>query len=136
MTRDAPDQFVTAVAALIDADSGELRLCSAGHVPLVVVRPDGSTEVVGGGSGVPLGVLPGAHRETLRCPLERGSLVVVCTDGVVESRRGDLDEGIERLRRRAVELRDRPLDEVADGLGALADASLHDDVTVLVARLR
>ena len=136
MARDAPEQFVTAVAVLFDADSGELSLCNAGHVPLVVVHPDGSTDVLGEGSGVPLGILQGLHRETERSPLERGSLVIVCTDGVIESRAGDLDQGIERLRRRAAELRNRPLDEVVDGLAALADASLRDDVTVLAARVR
>ena len=58
------------------------------------------------------------------------------TDGVVESRTRDLDQGITRLRERAAELRDRPLREVVDGLAALADTSLQDDVTVMAARLR
>ena len=58
------------------------------------------------------------------------------TDGVVESRTHDLDQGITRLRERAAELRDRPLREVVDALAALADTSLRDDVTVVAARLK
>ena len=53
MARDAPEQFVTAVAVLVDPVSGALELCNAGHVPLVVVHPDGCTATLGLGSGHP-----------------------------------------------------------------------------------
>jgi PAS domain S-box-containing protein len=136
MTRDAPDQFVTAVAVLVDPETGTLTLCNAGHVPVVVVRTDGRTETLGDGSGVPLGVPSGLDRSVVTTRLEPGTLLVVVTDGVVESRAQDLDQGITRLRERASELRDKPLPELVDALAALADESLRDDVTVVAARLR
>lgn len=68
--------------------------------------------------------------------LEPGALLVLVTDGVVESRTYDLDWGLARLRVRAAELRGKPLDELVAGLADLADPSLRDDVTVLAARLR
>ena len=135
MTRDAPDQFVTAAAVLVDPATGTLTLCNAGHVPVVVVHPNGSTETLGDGSGVPLGLPSGLDRSVVTGHLEPGALLVLVTDGVVESRAHDLDQGITRLRERAAELRDRPLHEVVDGLAALADTSLRDDVTVVAARL-
>jgi serine phosphatase RsbU (regulator of sigma subunit) len=135
MARDAPDQFVTVAATLLDPAGGTLSLCNAGHVPVVVVRPDGTSETLGTGSGVPLGVVSGLDRSVTTGRLEPGSVVVLVTDGVVESRTHDLDRGIERLRARAEELRDRPLDELVDALAALADTSLRDDVTVVAARL-
>ena len=136
MTRDAPDQFVTAVAVLVDPETGTLTLCNAGHVPVVVVRPDGTTETLGDGSGVPLGVPSGLHRTVATARLEPGTLLVLVTDGVVESRARDLDQGITRLRERAVALRDRPLRELVDALADLADQTLRDDVTVMAARLK
>ena len=136
MTRDAPDQFVTAVAVLVDPATGMLTLCNAGHVPVVVVRTDGTTETLGDGSGVPLGVPSGLDRSVATTRLEPGTLLVLVTDGVVESRAQDLDQGITRLRERAAELRDRPLPELVDALAALADQSLRDDVTVVAARLK
>jgi PAS domain S-box-containing protein len=136
ISRDAPDQFVTAAALLLDPDAATLELANAGHVPLVLVRPDGSTEVVGHGSGTPLGVLSDAGRTSQVVALEAGCTVVLVTDGVVESRDHDIDEGIDALRRCAAELRERPLDELVAGLASLADARLRDDVTVLAARLR
>ena len=58
------------------------------------------------------------------------------TDGVVESRTADIDRGVERLRERAADLREKPLDGLVTALADLADTSVHDDVTVLAARLR
>jgi serine phosphatase RsbU (regulator of sigma subunit) len=136
LVRDAPDQFVTAVAALLDPESGELHLCVAGHVPALVVHPDGRTDTLGTGTGIPLGIDPGVTRATQTSMTEPGSIVVLVTDGVVETRGADLDQGIAALRDRAVELRDRPLTELVSGLATLADTSLHDDVTVLAIRRR
>jgi serine phosphatase RsbU (regulator of sigma subunit) len=136
MTRDAPDQFVTAAAVLVAPSTGTLTLCNAGHVPVVVVHPDGSTEALGAGSGVPLGVLLNLDRTVSTAHLEPGGLLILVTDGVVESRAHDLDRGIMQLRERAAELRTKPLSELVDGLADLADKSLRDDVTVVAARLR
>lgn len=136
MTRDAPDQFVTAAAALVDPATGDLTLCNAGHVPAVIVHPDGSTETLGGGSGVPLGIVRPLERTVVHGMVEPGALLVLVTDGVVESRSHDLDEGIARLVRRAAELRHLPLDELVVALAELSDQSLRDDVTVVAARRR
>jgi PAS domain S-box-containing protein len=136
MARDAPEQFVTAGALLLDPDAGTLELANAGHVPLVLVRPDGTTALIGDDSGAPLGVLPRASRTSHQVAMESGSVVVMVTDGVVESRDSDIDEGIDRLRRRAAELAGGSLDELVRGLAALADERLRDDVTVVAARLR
>ena len=134
--RDAPDQFVTAATALLDPDARELRLCLAGHIPLLVVRPDGSTTLHGEASGIPLGVEAGAVRRSETVPTPPGTLLVLVTDGVVESRDLDLDDGLDRLRTRAAAMRDRPLAELVDGVAALADPVLRDDVTVLALRVR
>jgi len=136
MARDAPDQFVTAAVVRVDPDDSMLEFSNAGHPPLVLVAPDGSTEVIGLGSGTPLGVLSHPDRTSERVAVAPGSVIVLVTDGVIESRDSDLDEGIERLCRRAAELAQGPLEELVVGLAALADERLRDDVTVLAARLR
>ena len=136
MARDAPDQFVTAAAVLANPATRTITLCNAGHVPVVVVHPDGRTEALGAGAGLPLGVLGRLQRSATTAHLEPGGLLVLVTDGVIESRRHDIDSGIERLRRRAAELRELPVQELVGALAGLADTSLRDDVTVLAARLR
>ena len=136
LTRDAPDQFVTAAAVLVDPDTGTLTLGNAGHVPLAVVHADGRAELVGSGSGVPLGVVRGQDRSHDTLTVGPGALLVLVTDGVVESRREDLDHGLDRLLERAVALRDAPLPELVAALAELGDPTLSDDVTVVAARLR
>ncbi len=136
MARDAPDQFVTVAATLVDPGTGTLTLCNAGHVPVVVVHPDGRTDTLGSGSGLPLGVVRGLRRTVMTEQLEPGALVILVTDGVVESRTHDLDRGIARLVERAAALRERPLGELVAALAQLAETSLRDDVTVVAARLR
>jgi PAS domain S-box-containing protein len=136
VARDAPEQFVTAVALLVDPVTGEMSVCNAGHIPAVVVDPDGRTEVLSGQQGPPLGVLPNAHRSAITRHLQPGSLLIMVTDGVVESRRHDIDHGISLLCERAADLRDAPVKELVKGIAALADTSLHDDVTVVASRLR
>jgi serine phosphatase RsbU (regulator of sigma subunit) len=68
--------------------------------------------------------------------LQPGSLLIMVTDGVVESRRHDIDHGISLLRDRAADLRHATLKELVQGIAALADTTMHDDVTVLASRLR
>ena len=136
VARDAPEQLVTAAALLVDPVTGEMSLCNAGHIPPVVVGPDGCVEVLRGQGGTPLGVLRDAHRSVLTRHLQPGSLLIMVTDGVVESRRHDVDHGIRLLCDRSADLRDAPVKELVQGIAALADTSMHDDVTVMAARLR
>ncbi|GAA4714237.1 SpoIIE family protein phosphatase [Nocardioides conyzicola] len=136
MTRDAPEQFVTAAAVLIEPGTGTLELANAGHIPLVLVRPDGTAAVLGHGTGLPLGVHPRGQRTSERVDLQPGSVVLLVTDGVVESRDHDIDEGIARLARCAAELAAGSLEDLVTGVAALADERLQDDVTVVAARLR
>jgi PAS domain S-box-containing protein len=136
VARDAPGQFVTAVALLVDPVTGEMSVCNAGHIPAVLVGPDGRTQVLSGQQGPPLGVLRGADRSLTTCHLQPGTLLLIVTDGVVESRRHDIDHGIRLLCERAADLRDAPTQELVKGLATLADTSMRDDVTIVAARLR
>jgi PAS domain S-box-containing protein len=134
LTRDAPDQFVTAVVAVLDPAARRLTLSSAGHVPVLVVHGDGHVDRLGVGSGTPLGV-GCAERVTETHHLPPGATVVLVTDGVVEGRAWDLDQGVDRLAERASYRRHLPLDELVEELSRLADPCVADDVTVVAARL-
>jgi PAS domain S-box-containing protein len=134
--RDAPDQFVTTAVATIRPDLGRVRVCSAGHVPVLVVQPDGDTRWLGDGSGIPLGIAPGQFRPTDSDDLVPGTLVVLVTDGVIEARDQDLGVGLRHLEELAVAGRTGPLPDLVARIAELADGSLRDDVTVVAARMR
>jgi CheY-like chemotaxis protein/serine phosphatase RsbU (regulator of sigma subunit)/anti-sigma regulatory factor (Ser/Thr protein kinase) len=122
--------LATVICALIDPASGEVLYSSAGHLPALVVRPGGETELLENGRGFPLGVDVTALREQGRTTLDTGSTLLLFTDGVVEARDQPIDVGIERLRRTAGERwasePERACDEIVEELvdGPGDDAAL------------
>ena len=90
--------FATAVHVLVKLDSGDYSIISAGHPPaLKWSRPAGEW-VVDGARGTALGILrrPDFHRTTGR--IDPGEALMFYTDGVIETRTRDIDEGVEWLR--------------------------------------
>ncbi|MEV4347841.1 PP2C family protein-serine/threonine phosphatase [Actinoplanes sp. NPDC049596] len=91
--------MATAVVAFLDRAPGggfRLRWSNAGHPPPVLISPAGQVRPLTG-NDLLLGARRGAPRHTYTAPLERGSIVLLHTDGLVESRERVIDEGFERL---------------------------------------
>jgi len=80
--------FTTLVVGSLDTQSGELRWCNAGHVPLLLQRPDGSVTLLSTVHGPALGVVEGANYGEGRLSLEPGSIVLGFTDGASEMASG------------------------------------------------
>ncbi|MFF4015409.1 SpoIIE family protein phosphatase [Streptomyces sp. NPDC001843] len=145
---DLGDQLVTCAYLVIDQDAGEVTVCSAGHLPVIALPPDGPAHRLPAPVGVPLGVteLSGGgepFRETTQ-PLPPGSTLALCTDGLVERPGTDIDVQIDVLAHTLeVTLKGAPadpriLDEAASRLiGTLIpDTAAHDDdVTLLLVAL-
>jgi GAF domain-containing protein/anti-sigma regulatory factor (Ser/Thr protein kinase) len=88
--------FTTCVVGVLDPDDRTLTLASAGHLPPVVVGPDGGARLVELDPGLPLGVGGGTFVEQT-VHLEPGSLVLLYTDGLVETRDASVEVGLDRL---------------------------------------
>lgn len=88
----------TCLYAVYDPVSGLCTLARAGHLPPVVVRPDGSVEVLELPAGPPLG-LGALPFESADFTLEEGSLLALYTDGLIQAYDLDLDVGLSRLSR-------------------------------------
>ncbi|WP_345714180.1 PP2C family protein-serine/threonine phosphatase, partial [Kineococcus glutinatus] len=144
---------VTATCLVAELSSGPgacpgalLRWTSAGHLPPLLLHPGGRAELLTTAPELLLGVRPDAARSDHEVRLAPGSTLLLYTDGLVERRDHDLDEGLELLRRTATGLAGRPLPALLDGLltglaAALGDprpphpAPGADDVVLLAARL-
>lgn len=90
-------QIATCVYAVYDPSDAVLTYAAAGHLPPLVRDPEGRVRRLDDALGPPLGTggtWPLMSRST---PLEPGSTVVLYTDGLVERRGEDLDQGIDRL---------------------------------------
>jgi serine phosphatase RsbU (regulator of sigma subunit) len=114
-----------------------LRWANAGHLPPLVINPDGTVAELAAWKGdLLLGVDPEATRRESVVTLDRGSTVLLFTDGLVERRNSDLDAGLARLRDALMELAHRPLEEMLDELlDRLVHGRPEDDVALVAVRL-
>ncbi|MFE2945227.1 SpoIIE family protein phosphatase [Streptomyces sp. NPDC059255] len=135
------DLFVTCLYALYDSTT---RICSvtrAGHPPPALVHPDGTVCFPGPDADPPLGAAKPPFR-SVEMTVPDGSLLVLYTDGLVESAKREIDEGMSslaRLLRTAHEEGvDADLEALCDTLTAGLLSGEHqaaDDAAILVARL-
>ncbi|MEU6551093.1 SpoIIE family protein phosphatase [Streptomyces sp. NPDC046915] len=90
------DAHATCLYAVFDPVTGVCSFCLAGHPPPVVVHPDGTVRCLRLEPDAPLGAsTPPFH--THEVPLPGESLLVLCTDGLVESPSRDVDQGLTEL---------------------------------------
>ncbi|WP_425576388.1 SpoIIE family protein phosphatase [Streptomyces glaucosporus] len=113
-----------------------LRWTNAGHPPPLLVCPDGRSRFLEAGHGLLLGTGITPSRSDAVALLPPLSTVVFYTDGLVESPGRSIDEGLDRLRRHAAALAQRPLDVFCDRLlDRTRPADNDDDVALLVLRV-
>ena len=122
----------------LDRGVTRMRWANAGHLPPLVINPDGSVAELAAWRGdLLLGVDADACRRESVVTLDRGSTVLLYTDGLIERRDADLDDGMVRLRDTVIELAGRPLDELLDELiERLVHGRPEDDVALVAVRLR
>jgi serine phosphatase RsbU (regulator of sigma subunit) len=127
--------LATVVFAVLDTNTGVLRYALAGHPPPLLIRADGTTELLEGGRSPLLGVTPVTPRAEAEVVMRAGDTLVAYTDGLVEHPNESIDDGIADLAVRAPELaRDAP--NLADALLASVAEPRRDDAAVLVVKLQ
>jgi serine phosphatase RsbU (regulator of sigma subunit)/anti-sigma regulatory factor (Ser/Thr protein kinase) len=129
------EEIVTLLLGVLDADLTTFRFVAAGHVPPLVVTPDEASFAWGGSRTPPLGLARSFSIAETTVPLERGTSLLLYTDGLVERRDEPLDVSLERLRATAAPLlRSHGPVGAIGGLVAAAfeDRAPADDVAVMV----
>ena len=131
----------TAIVARVEQSPDELgrdvtrlRWSNAGHLPPMLITPDGTvTPLAGVGHDLLLGIDPSFPRLDSAVAVDRGSTVVLYTDGLVERRDEALEDSIATLRTVIADLAAEPLDELVDGVLARMVPGRHEDDVALVA---
>ncbi|MFF2411584.1 SpoIIE family protein phosphatase [Streptomyces sp. NPDC058092] len=125
-------QIATCAYAVHDPNEGRLVYASAGHLPILVCHEDGTVHRAEDPTGPPLGTGGWIHTSgTIALP--PGSTAVLYTDGLVERRSEDIDEGVAALERALSGAKGSPqvvCDRLIRSLGVTAEHD--DDVAVLV----
>jgi serine phosphatase RsbU (regulator of sigma subunit) len=128
--------FATCAYALYDAVEGTCEIASAGHLPPLLVRPGGGGEFLDPAPAPPLGVGEGPIQSRVY-KIDDGSLLVLYTDGLVEDRHRDIDDGLSYLRGIfGAGATSSSLDDLCRA--AMAGVFVHhqrDDIAILIARL-
>jgi serine phosphatase RsbU (regulator of sigma subunit) len=135
------EYLATCLYCVYDPVAQRCAIANAGHLPPVLVRPDGRAEHIPVPAGVPLGVGNVAFR-TVETAAPDGGLIALCTDGLVESRDRDLSEGMAALRAcLSTSAAGRPgrVPAAPDELCEIVLRAMHtdrreDDVALLIAR--
>ncbi|MEV1082413.1 SpoIIE family protein phosphatase [Streptomyces sp. NPDC050211] len=133
ITCDLEHYIVTCLYAVYDPRTRQCLIANAGHMPPALAGPGHAPALLDLPSGAPLGV-GGIPFEATTVDLSPGDLLVLYTDGLVETRHHPIDERLNVLLSFLDESH-RPLEETCDLLlYGLRTSDDHDDVALLVAR--
>ncbi|MFF9112236.1 SpoIIE family protein phosphatase [Streptomyces sp. NPDC014805] len=133
ITCDLEHYIVTCLYAVYDPETRQCCIANAGHMPPALARPGQAPTLLDLPAGAPLGVGGIAFGATT-VELAAGDLLVLYTDGLVETRQHPIDDRLDALLGFLDEPR-RPLEETCDLLlYGLRHPDDHDDVALLVAR--
>jgi serine phosphatase RsbU (regulator of sigma subunit) len=113
-----------------------LRWSSAGHLPPLRQRADGTVDLLDRPAETLLGADNAEPRTDHEAVLEPGDTVLFYTDGLVEHRRSGIDEGIVRLSRALTGLRAGSAGDLCDELleRVIPEGRTDDDIAILAVR--
>ncbi|MGW7418488.1 PP2C family protein-serine/threonine phosphatase [Streptomyces sp. NPDC054813] len=138
---DAPEQYLPAVGAtclyaVYDPVTRRCTMARAGHPPPAIVDPQGRVAFPDLPTGTPLGIGLGVPFEAVELELPEGSLLGLCTDGLIETRDHDIDVGMHRLGI-ALAQPSRSLEELCSrAMETFPGQAPSDDPTLLLVRTR
>ncbi len=128
-----PDVLATVMVIVVDVLTGECHAASAGHLPPLVIGPDGSADFLDVPPGPPVGAA-GTQPAATRFRIEQGAALVGYTDGLVESRTVTLEAGMAALVGAWGALGADDPSPAASLVAAVELADGNDDVCALVLR--
>ena len=115
-SRTPVEKFATAFLASLDLEEHTLRYTNAGHEEGLLLRRDGTLELLGT-CGFPLGMMSEGEYSLGEARLEPGDLLVVYSDGITDAFDPDgEDYGVERLVELCRKHGEAPLEDLAAAL--------------------
>jgi len=133
---ESPEQVASAAVFVLDQDRPVLRWAQAGHPPPVLVS-GGVARLLARPSGLLLGTMPTAQYDLREEELAVGDVLFLYTDGLIERRDQDIDEGLTALLAAAGGEQGQTADEaIAALLDRLDPPAAEDDMSLIAVRVR
>ncbi|GGU96120.1 hypothetical protein GCM10010211_74060 [Streptomyces albospinus] len=117
-----------------DGPAWRLRWSTAGHLPPLLITPDGRAEHLFAEPGLPLGVNAGQSRPDHVHPLPPGATVVFYTDGLIEHPDKPIDQSLNELAELATTHAALPVQDFVQALADHHPSDGHDDIAILALR--
>jgi serine phosphatase RsbU (regulator of sigma subunit) len=133
-TDEIPERVASAAIGHLGQERPCLRWAQAGHPPPILVRNE-QARMLARPSGLLLGTVPGAGYELAIEDLAPGDRLVFYTDGLIERRGQDIDDGLRELLAAAPVCQHKTAAAGAAGLASQLRPGGDDDVCVLVVRV-
>ena len=127
--------FATAVHLAVDLRTGAFEIRSAGHPPAAHRSAGTGRWTTCDGEGPALGLLDGVDFPPVTGLLRPGDVLMLYTDGLVESRTRDISSGIDRMLGEAEPVLHGTLEGAADRLVSLVGSRADDRALVVLRRL-
>jgi sigma-B regulation protein RsbU (phosphoserine phosphatase) len=133
-------KFMSMFVAMVDRRHRGLHYINAGHVPPILARANGEMESLQEG-GMVVGVFPGQSYTRGFLRLEKGDVLLACTDGITEAEdRAGEEYGLEKLTEAVRRLRPLTAQGIVDQLLVEVDefsrgGKHEDDRVVLVLKV-
>lgn len=134
---NSESMFVTLFSAVLNLDDGTLDYCNCGHLDVMVLRRDGTTDILPP-VGMAVGILDRARFGAQRVTLAPGDRLFLFTDGLPDAADpADNPFGEDRLREVTEAAREKAgtafVDHILDAVERFAQgAAQFDDITLLV----
>ena len=132
--------FVTVLYAVYEPETGDFTYACGGHDAPLLIRTDGSSELLPLTGGIALGIIPDLEYTQNTVNLRPGETLILYTDGVTEAMNGEGEQfGIERLQH---VFEGQPPKDSSEASGMVFDAvhsfasdtAQSDDITCLTLR--
>ena len=129
---ESPERVASAAVCVFDAGRPAMRWAQAGHPPPVLVS-DGTSRLLDRPSGLLLGTVPTAEYGLAGEELMAGDVLFLYTDGLIERRDRDIDEGLAALLTAARGWRGETAEEAIGTLLDRLDPPVAEDDVCLLA---
>jgi len=133
--KSSEDNTCTMDISMIDMQSGEVEFIKIGAAPTYIKR-ESRVEMIRAAT-LPAGILPGVDAELARKDMNSGDMIIMVTDGIIDSMAGD-EPGDRALLKFIQQLESLNPQQVAESILEEAvrccDGKPFDDLTILVAK--
>ena len=132
--------FVTVLYSIYNPETGRLTYSNGGHDAPMLVRSDGSSELLSLTGGVALGIAPDIKYPSHTVQLEPGDTILLYTDGITEAMNADGEQfGVPRMHEVFASNPPENSQQAAEAMFEavrefVGDTPQSDDITCLVLR--